>query len=111
MNNRHRRRKRMTESKKNASNTSIIVACISGVAIIFLIVCMITAINTGGRVPNFMGAMGMIFFLGTIPCVVIGRGQFKLNNFNFASRLAGIAIPIVACAAWGILYLFGLIFA
>ena len=111
MNKRHRRRKWATESKKNPSTSSIVVASISAAAIIYLVVCITLAINTGGRVPNFIGALGMIFFLATIPCVVIGRKRYKMNNYNFASRIVGIVIPIVAVAAWGLLYLFGLIFA
>ncbi|MCR4611861.1 MAG: hypothetical protein K5644_08185 [Lachnospiraceae bacterium] len=111
MNNRHRRRKWVTESKKNSSTTSITVAIISGVAIIYLLVCIILAINTGGEVPNFVGALGMLFFLGTIPCVVLGRNRFKMTNYNFISRFIGILIPAIAFAAWGLLYLFGLIFA
>ena len=110
MNNRHRRRRWASESKKNPSSTSITVAIISGVAIIYLIVCIVLAINTGGDVPNFVGALGMICFLATIPCVIIGRNRFKMTNYNLVSRLAGFVIPIVAVAAWGLLYLFGLIF-
>ncbi len=111
MNNRHRRRRWATESKKSPSNTSITVAIISGVAIIYLIVCIVLAINTGGDVPNFVGALGMVFFLATIPCFVIGRRRFKMNNYNLVSRIVGLVIPIIALAAWGLLYLFGLIFA
>ncbi len=111
MANRHRRRKWVTESKKNSSNASIAVAIVSAIAIVFLIVSVVYAIETGGRIPNYMGALGMVFFLGTIPCVVIGRNQFKLQNFNFVSRIAGVVIPSIALVAWGILYLFGLVFA
>lgn len=111
MANRHRRRKWVTESKKNASNASIAVAIVSAVAIVFLIVSVVYAIESGGRIPNYMGALGMIFFLGTIPCVIIGRNQFKLSNFNFISRIFGLIVPIVALIAWGILYFFGLVFA
>ena len=111
MNRRHRRRKWATESKKNPSNTSIVVASVSGAAIIYLIVCIVITINTGGRIPNFVGALGMVFFLATIPCVVLGQKRYRMNNYNFASRIAGLVIPIIAVAAWGLLYLFGLIFA
>lgn len=111
MANRHRRRKWVTESKKNASNASIAVAIVSAVAIVFLIISVVYAIESGGRIPNYMGALGMIFFLGTIPCVIIGRNQFKLSNFNFISRIIGLIVPIVALIAWGILYFFGLVFA
>ena len=62
-NRRHRRRKWATESKKSPSNTSITVAIISGVAILFLAVCIFMTIYTGGRVPNYIGALGMIFFV------------------------------------------------
>ena len=111
MNRRNRRRRWASESKKNPSTTSIVVASVSGAAIIYLIVCIVLAINTGGEVPNYIGALGMIFFLATIPCVVVGRNRYKMNNYNFASRIVGIVIPIVAVAAWGLLYLFGLVFA
>ena len=111
MNKRHRRRRWATESKKNLSNTSIVVAAISGAALIYLIVCLVVTINTGGEIPNFMGALGMVFFLATIPCIVIGRNKYKMTNYNFMSRLVGIAIPIVAAVSWGILYILGLVFA
>ena len=111
MANRHRRRKWATEANKNASNASIAVAVISVISIIFLIVAVVYAIESGGRIPNFMGALGMVFFLGMIPSVVIGRNQFKLQNFNFISRIIGLVIPKIALIAWGILYFFGLVFA
>ena len=111
MNNRHRRRKWATEANKNSSNASITVEVISAVAILFLIFAVIYAIESGGRIPNYVGGLGMVFFLATIPCVVIGRREFKQKNFNFISRIFGIAIPVIALVAWAILYFFGLVFA
>lgn len=111
MANRHRRRKWVTESKKNASNASIAVTIVSVVAILFLLVSVIYAIESGGRIPNYMGALGMVFFLATIPCVVIGRKQFKMQNYNFVSRIFGMVVPIIALIGWAILYFFGLVFA
>ena len=57
MNNRHRRRKWATEANKNSSNASITVAVISAVAILFLIFAVIYAIESGGRIPNYVGGL------------------------------------------------------
>lgn len=111
MNKRHRRRKRATESNKNFSTASIVVALISFVSVLFLIAAMIIAINTGGRTPRFIGALGMLFFLGSFVCIFIGRKRFKMNNYNLLSRILGFVVPIASAALWALLYLFGLVFA
>lgn len=108
---RNRRRKLANESKKNASNTSYLVAGISAASIAYFVFSVVYGIESQGTTPKFVGAIGMLFFLGTIVCIVIGKKQFDMKNYNLLSRIVGIVVPIVSVSLWSLLYIVGLIFA
>lgn len=108
---RTRRRRMASEANKNASNTSLTVAGISAVSIIFFAITVVYAIRSQGTVPNIFGAVGMILFIAAIICLVLGQSRYKMKNYNAWSRILGLVVPIIAVVLWGLLYLIGLVFA
>lgn len=103
----NQRRRRRRENKKPLSKRSILAAVAGGLSLVAFFVLIQNSYTSGGKVSKVLTGTAVMILLVTLISLFEGGRAFKDTDTSFLSRLMGLIFPLLAEAAWIILYVVG----